>query len=159
MPRRFVLPDLAATERLGQSLANALRSEGGVILLAGDLGTGKTTLVRATLLALGYEGRVVSPSYTLVEPYLVGAHRVLHMDLYRLSDPEELEYLGIRDFDPQSDLLLVEWPEHGAGMLPPADLSLMLQDQGSGRLLGVEACSDKGRCWLSRLCANHESVG
>lgn len=159
MCSNYHLPDEAATGRFGLLLAQALTAEGGVILLEGDLGAGKTSLVRATLHGLGYEGRVVSPSYTLIEPYQLGSMRIFHMDLYRLSDAEELEYLGIRDINPDNDLLFVEWPCNGAGLLPPADLVLTLQDANPGRQLQVNAYSEKAQRWQQKIAENHRSVG
>ncbi len=155
----FDLPDEAATAAFARRLAKSLDTPCGVILLQGDLGAGKTTLARACLRALGVEGRVVSPSYTLVEPYNAGPLRIFHMDLYRLSDPEELEYLGVRDFDPGADLLLVEWPEHGRGWLPAADLCLQFQDAPPGRRLACRAGTARGQQWLENLVADDESVG
>ncbi len=153
------LPDEAATLQFGTSLAKSISGQGGVILLEGDLGAGKTTLVRATLHALGYSGRVVSPSYTLVEPYNAGPVRIFHLDLYRLSDPEELEFIGIRDIDPVCDLMFVEWPSHGKGMLPAEDLTICLQDRDPGRVLVANGYTEKGLLWLQRLRHNHASVG
>lgn len=153
------LPDVEATEDLGLRLAHIVQGQGGVILLEGDLGAGKTTLVRALLYGLGHSGPVVSPSYTLLEPYNAGPRQVWHMDLYRLSDPRELEYLGVRDLDPEKDLLLIEWPEHGRGGLPAADLTLSLDCLPAGRRLHAQAHSSKGQGWLGDLFADSESVG
>lgn len=147
------LTDAAATERLGQAFGAALQrlSGGLVVTLAGELGAGKTALVRAVLAGLGHRGPVVSPSYTLVEPYAL-AHRTLyHMDLYRLGDPEELEFLGIRDIDPTRDLLFVEWAENGAGFLPTADLALSLAYRDTGRRMTCRAEGQQGRRALAAL--------
>lgn len=149
------LPNEAATQRLGERLAGVLRGQSGVIYLQGGLGAGKTTLVRALLKALGVEGRVVSPTYTLVEPYNAGPQLILHMDLYRLTDPEELEYLGIRDMDGARHLLLVEWPAQGRGMLPAADMVLHLDDAAAGRRLGVECLSAQAEAWAAELVATN----
>jgi len=108
-----------------------------VIYLEGDLGTGKTTLVRGVLRGLGYRGSVRSPTYTLIEPYELGGFRVFHLDLYRLGDPEELEYLGLRDLLDEDSILLVEWPERGAGALPPADLLIRIAHSPPGRALEI----------------------
>lgn len=150
------LPDTAATEALGEKLAAILRTEpgGAAIGLAGELGAGKTTLARALIRALGHAGAVVSPSYTLVEPYPVAGRTLYHLDLYRLADAAELEYLGVRDWDPGRDWLLVEWPERGAGHLPPLSLELCLEYAGHGRRLTPLARDERGRRWLDRIGAD-----
>jgi tRNA threonylcarbamoyladenosine biosynthesis protein TsaE len=137
------LPDpdaqLAFGERIGRLLPRRL-----VVYLEGDLGTGKTTLVRGVLRGLGHHGAVRSPTYTLMEPYDLPAARVYHLDLYRLSDPEELEYLGLRDLSDEDALLLVEWPERGAGTLPPPDLIFRIRYQAKGRHLTLDAMTPEG---------------
>lgn len=148
-----MLADEAATEALGRALQEALEPGAAVIFLDGPLGAGKTSMARAILRAMGEEGPVRSPTYTLMEPYEVNGRRVCHMDLYRLGDPEELAYLGIRDLDESGLLLLVEWPERGAGMLPAADLCIQLSHAGSGREAALEGLSDRGRAMLARLAA------
>lgn len=129
------LADSAATEALGAGLAPLLRRQpGGMIWLEGDLGAGKTTLARALLRALGVQGAVRSPTYTLVEPYdLAGGLRILHLDLYRLAEPEELYGLGVLDEAPPAAWWLVEWPQRGQGVLPAPDLHLRLYSDGEGR--------------------------
>ncbi len=140
LEQRLVLADEAATARLGTVLATWMRSRrGGVVTLYGELGAGKTTLARACLRALGAIGAVKSPTYTLVEPYALGSCRVLHMDLYRLSEPEELYGLGVFDEPPTRCWWLVEWPEKGGALLPPATLEIHLQTAGSGRLAILKA--------------------
>jgi len=138
------LPDPAATARLGEGLARALLHAAPAsfaIYLEGDLGAGKTALVRALLAGLGHTGRVPSPTYTLVEPYLLDRFRVLHVDLYRLRDPAELDDLGLADeFGPvdergRGSLLLAEWPSRAGGRLPAADLTADLAIEGEGRRL------------------------
>jgi len=109
--------------RLSQRLA-----QGGVVYLSGDLGVGKTTLVRGLLRALGHEGRVKSPSYGLIESYELGKLNVHHLDLYRLGDPEEIECLGIADLLDDNSLLLIEWAEKGSGCLPPATMRIRIED-------------------------------
>lgn len=150
------LPDTAATEALGERLATVLRAErgGAAIGLAGELGTGKTTLARALIRELGHAGPVVSPSYTLVEPYPVAGRTLYHLDLYRLSDATELEYLGIRDWDPACDWLLVEWPERGAGHLPPLSFEVRLAYAGEGRLATLIGHDETGRRWFDRIAAD-----
>lgn len=136
---RIELADEAATQAVGRQLAEAVHTlPGALITLEGQLGAGKTTLTRALLRALGVEGAIRSPTYTLVEPYRIGSLPVLHMDLYRIADPDELEMLGVSDTPPSEALWLVEWPQMGLGWLPPADLALLLELSGSGgRVLTV----------------------
>ena len=131
---RLDLKDAAATEAAGAALARALSGGDHIIFLHGDLGAGKTTLVRGLLRALGHAGRVPSPTYTLVEPYELGSLSLKHLDLYRIADPEELAYLGIRDM---SGAVLIEWPERGAHFLPEQDLDCRLSVAAPGRVLEV----------------------
>ena len=138
----FDLPDDAATEHFGAALA-AVVKPGWTIYLYGDLGAGKTTLARAVLRALGYSGKVKSPTYTLIEPYTLPDLMVYHLDLYRLGDPEELEYIGLRDLLDTPALLLVEWPERGYGYLPPATLTVHLLYQTNGRRCTLAVESEK----------------
>lgn len=139
------LADEAATEAFGAALAEASACR-GLVTLSGDLGSGKTTLCRGLIRAAGHGGAVKSPTFTLVEPYeLAGGRRILHFDLYRLEDPEELEFLGIRDYLDGDSLCLVEWPERGAPLLPPADLALRLEHLDRGRRISWTAGSDHGR--------------
>ncbi|MDX1589259.1 MAG: tRNA (adenosine(37)-N6)-threonylcarbamoyltransferase complex ATPase subunit type 1 TsaE [Oleiphilaceae bacterium] len=128
----YWLPDPAATETLGAALGRVM-AQGGVLYLAGDLGAGKTSLSRGLIQSLGHQGAVKSPTYTLVEPYEHLTPVVYHFDLYRLGDPEELEYMGIRDYFRPGVLCLVEWPARGEGFLPPADLVLTLSARDHGR--------------------------
>lgn len=144
------LPDEAATRSLAAAAAAALpRSPRPLCLsLAGSLGAGKTSFARAFLQALGHPGPVVSPTYTLVEPYEFARFRVLHLDLYRISDPEELAFLGLRDIDRERDWLLVEWFANGEGWLPPPDVTLQLAYAGQGRHLQAAAAGEAGGVWL-----------
>ncbi|MCR6495814.1 tRNA (adenosine(37)-N6)-threonylcarbamoyltransferase complex ATPase subunit type 1 TsaE [Thermomonas sp. S9] len=140
------LPDAAATEALGLRLAQALPAR-AVAYLRGDLGAGKSSLARALLRGLGVTGTIRSPTYTLVEQYpLTQGALALHLDLYRIGDPGELEFLGL---DPDAARLwLVEWPQRGRGALPPPDLDIHLALQGAGRACTLEAQTPTGRAWL-----------
>ncbi len=140
------IADTEAMERLGAALGAHLRG-GEVIYLRGDLGVGKTTLVRGLLRGRGHDGPVRSPTYTLVEPYELPPLTLYHLDLYRLADAEELEWIGIRDLLDATSVALVEWPERGRGVLPAADLTITIRYQDPGRwvlLLGQSAGGD----WL-----------
>ena len=139
----------AQQERLGARLA-ALLPASFVVYLQGDLGAGKTTLVRGVLRGMGYQGRVRSPTYTLMEPYRLPRRSVWHLDLYRLGDPEELEYLGLRDLLEEPVVLLIEWPERGRGMLPPADLVIHITHREEARRLRLEPRSEAAGALLKR---------
>jgi len=143
------LADEAATSALGAALAGTA-PRGAVVYLHGDLGAGKSTLARAWLRALGVAGTVRSPTYTLVERYrLADGGEALHLDLYRIGSAGELEFLGLDEAD--AALWLVEWPDRGAGALPPADLHLRLEIEGAGRGARLEAGTPAGRDWLQCL--------
>ncbi len=144
----MILGDEHAMEVLGSRLARVLTGA-LVVYLCGDLGTGKTTLVRAILRALGYRGPVKSPTYTLVEIYRCAGQRVYHFDLYRLADPEELEFMGARDYFGENALCLVEWPERGQGILPAADVMVTLEYWQSGRRCHLQAFEEGGRAALA----------
>lgn len=144
------LADEAASQRLGQQLAATLPTR-AVVHLQGDLGAGKTTLARALLRALGVEGAIKSPTYTLIERYSVEGGEVAHLDLYRIADPEELSFLGLDELADSARLWLVEWPDRGAAFLPDADLRIRLTVAGVGRRAELEALSALGADWLTAL--------
>lgn len=135
----FTPADEAETLALGPELAK-LFAGGGIVYLSGDLGAGKTTLARGILRALGFSGRVKSPSYGLIESYTVGDQEIHHLDLYRLGHGEEIDYLGLEDLLTEDSLLLIEWPERGRGWLPAADWLVRIDDPpGGGRLVCVRS--------------------
>jgi len=121
---------------LGGKIADRF-PHGGLIFLQGDLGTGKTTLVRGLLRHLGFKGTVKSPTYALVEPYHIAGRDIYHFDLYRLADPEELEYMGVRDYLSSDALCLIEWPEKAQGFLPPENLNLFIQHDDTSRNIRI----------------------
>ena len=120
-----------------------------VIWLEGDLGAGKTTFARALIHALGYEGRVKSPTYGLLELYQLATLQVLHLDLYRISDPGELEFLGLEDLIDESCIVLIEWPDRGGAWLPPADLIFRFAYAGQGRNLHWKALTEQAESIIS----------
>ena len=143
------LADAAATDRLGRALAEAMPPH-AVVHLRGDLGAGKSTLARALLRALGVQGAIRSPTYTLVERYpLASGGEAWHLDLYRIADASELEFLGLDSSE--AVLWLVEWPERGRGGLPSEDLLITLEVEGSGRRVDLAPASAAGEAWLARL--------
>lgn len=127
----------------GEMLGDVLQGR-GLVYLEGELGAGKTTLTRGVLRAYGHLGAVKSPTYTLIEPYELGARRVYHLDLYRLSDPEELEFIGGRDVLSDDALSIVEWSSRGEGWLPTPDIRLSLEVVAQGRLATLTADSELG---------------
>lgn len=145
------MPDEAATVAAGRYLAQALtthpdeKTPARVIYLQGNLGAGKTTFCRGVLQGLGHDGNVKSPTYTLVEPYELPMAATYHFDLYRLRDPAELEYLGVQDYFDYGFLCLVEWPDHGQGMIPTADIRLSLRTENQGRRMVLEGISARGK--------------
>lgn len=125
-----------------------------MIYLRGPLGAGKTTFARGFLRGLGYTGVVKSPTYTLVEPYSFDSMMCYHFDLYRLADPEELEFTGARDYFNESSICLIEWPEKAAGFLAEEDIDCVLEHHPQGRKMTLNACSAKGEEILLRFKAD-----
>jgi tRNA threonylcarbamoyladenosine biosynthesis protein TsaE len=146
------LPDEVATGALGQALAGVLDS-GLVIYLQGELGAGKTSFARALLGALGVGERIKSPTYSLVEGYLAGDRAAWHLDLYRIADPGELEWLGLDALADPDALVLVEWAERGRGALPAADLVASFSYAGTGRGAEMVPCTARGARTLAALLA------
>lgn len=148
---RLHLPDADATALLAARMA-ATRPPRGVVYLHGDLGAGKSTLARSLLRSLGVEGAIRSPTYTLVERYPLADGEALHLDLYRIAEAGELEFLGLDAED--GVLWLVEWPERGGGALPAADLRVELAVDGDGRQVVVSGQGGEGSAWAARLAAD-----
>jgi tRNA threonylcarbamoyladenosine biosynthesis protein TsaE len=144
------LPDEPATAAFAAQLAAAL-TPGLVIYLRGDLGAGKTTLVRALLNSLGYHGRVKSPTYTLLEQYEAAGFQLRHFDLYRFRDAIEWETAGFGDEFDGTNICLVEWPEQAAGLLPAADLEIIFEILPEGRNISLNAHTDTGKKCLNSL--------
>lgn len=156
-PLRLYVEGEEAMVALGNAIGRIVRH--GVIFLAGDLGAGKTTLCRGILRARGHHGAVKSPTFTLVEPYDLDDGRLFHFDLYRLGDPEELEYMGIRDYLEPDSLCLIEWPEKGEGLLPDPDWQIAILVEGRGRGVVIMPQTDYGQSALARLRAEADLGG
>lgn len=130
--------------------------DAAVVYLEGDLGAGKSVFARAFLQALGVSGSIKSPTYTLIESYAIPDGRdAVHMDLYRIADPDELDYLALDGIFERLRVMLVEWPQRGAGRLPAADVTVALAMEGEGRTLDVRANSERGDKWLQSLGSGH----
>lgn len=149
----YFLADESETIAVGGGLAKVLLSQDEqsekaqsalIVYLNGDLGAGKTTLTRGFVRGMGHQGNVKSPTYTLVEPYELPPWQVYHFDLYRLSDPEELEYMGIRDYFAENSCCFIEWPEKGAGILAKADIVIELAYKDEQRTIELSALSARG---------------
>ncbi len=145
------LADENATQLLAEELLAALPAElgGWTILLRGELGAGKSTFARAFIRAAGHVGAVPSPTYTLIEPYVLARGNIYHVDLYRVSDEEELRYLGWSELD--DGCRLVEWPERAPGLVTAADLSLSLNYDDTARRACLEGVSDRGREVIQKI--------
>ncbi|MDO7084079.1 tRNA (adenosine(37)-N6)-threonylcarbamoyltransferase complex ATPase subunit type 1 TsaE [Pseudocolwellia sp. AS88] len=151
---RYDLVDSEDTIAMGNTLAQLIKNElkkGLIVYLHGELGAGKTTLTRGFVQGMGHKGNVKSPTYTLVEPYELNAWNVYHFDLYRLADPEELEYMGIRDYFGENSCCFIEWPEKGEGLLPKPDLILTIEYVGSQRQVTLESKTELSQLLLDKM--------
>jgi tRNA threonylcarbamoyladenosine biosynthesis protein TsaE len=147
---QLAVPDEAASAALAGRFARHLEAP-CVLYLQGDLGAGKTLFTRAYIHALGYQGYVKSPSYGLLETYEVAGKTVLHLDLYRIEDPEELEYLAIRDLFDARTVLMVEWPDRGGTFLPEPDLVLEFGETDASRFICCRPFSPSGRALAKKV--------
>ena len=135
---KHIVTSAEEMEALGASIAQQISQNldsAAVVYLRGDLGAGKTTLVRGALTALGHEGLVKSPTFTLVESYSLPPYEIYHFDLYRISDPEELDYIGIREFCNKQTICFIEWPDQGKPMVPKPTLEISIEYHEQGRLV------------------------
>ena len=141
---KIYLKSAEETEAFGAKLFNEIQGK-LLIFLTGNLGAGKTTLLRGFLRAAGYQGAVKSPTFTLVEEYLIGDQKFYHFDLYRLNDPEELEWIGIRDYFMEEAVCFIEWPDQGHGFLPDPDIRIKLEVKGNGRELEMDRLTGRDK--------------
>jgi len=148
------LADEAETISIASKLSHLLQGK-GLVFLAGQLGSGKTTFSRGLIRAMGHTGAVKSPTFTICEPYELDQGQVYHFDLYRLNDPEELEYMGMDDYLESGQLCLIEWPERGAHFLPECDVLVKLEVQGRGRRVFIEGKTQRGLAICEELLANN----
>lgn len=146
---RAVVENEQSMERLGGCLAPLL-GQHLLLTLEGELGAGKTTLVRGLLRGAGFSGAVKSPTFSLVEPYELASGKLFHFDLYRLKDPEELEYIGMRDYLSAPALSVVEWPEKAGDFLPVSDIHIMIKRTGQGREINLQARTGRGRIQIEK---------
>ena len=137
--------------QLGADLASCFSDQHGLISFYGDLGAGKSTMIRGFIKACGYQGHVKSPTYTLMEPYSVADKTFFHLDLYRLEDPQELEFIGIRDLFDDNAVTLVEWPEKGAGVLPEPVIKVEIEHLDSGRQVRITAVAPAAASIINEL--------
>ena len=144
------LPSSEATLRLGEALAAGV-APGRVLFISGDLGAGKTTLVRGLLKGLGYAGRAKSPTYALVEPYMLSSLDLYHFDFYRFKDRSEWLNSGFREHFNPGSVCIVEWPEKAGSLLPSPDVRIQLQHNGESRQARIDSQSPAGEAWLSSL--------
>ncbi len=140
----YEIASAKSMEAFGAALAEYANSE-DIVFLSGNLGAGKTTLVRGFLRALGHSGNVKSPTYTLVENYCIKNNDIYHFDLYRLNDPEELEALGIRDYFSENAICFFEWPEKASAILPEPSISINIVQNGSSRKLTFTTNSNEAK--------------
>ncbi len=147
----MLIVDSLEMENVGRLLYDACRPSGIILYLSGDLGAGKTTLVRGFLRAMDFVGNVKSPTYTLVEPYEFDSVKVYHFDFYRLQSPYELEYMGIRDYFQADAYCLVEWPEKAKPMLPQSDIHVYIKITQDTRQVVIEANTDRGKDVLQKF--------
>ncbi len=147
---RIEIESEEAMLELGGHLASSLPTEGS-LHITGSLGAGKTTLCRGILHALGHEGAVKSPTFTLVEPYRLDDTDIFHFDLYRLNDPDELDYIGLDDYFGEKKLCFIEWPEKAEGCLPQHDIEISIDVSGEKRNIGIKANSSNGKVVCEQL--------
>ena len=150
------MPDAVATRQLGEALAAGV-APGRVLHLSGELGSGKTTLVRGMLRALGHAGRVKSPSYALVEAYSLSSINFYHFDFYRFKNPSEWLSSGFQEYFSSATVCVVEWPERAGALLPPADLQVWLNFSGGARSAMAQARGGEGESWLSQVRSHYSS--